>query len=118
MRYLVSTTQRCGSTWLTQMLERTTNSGHRYIDGTACGFDIFGDAKPGALLNLRAALLNKNDVRVYKSHDIASKDFDAVANAFPDLVVLTISRDFKDIAVSRYFYYRYFWPTQPALGPF
>ena len=66
---------------------------------------------------LRQKLQEAKRARVFKSHDIPSKDFDQVCEALPELRILTLSRDFKDVVISRYFYCRYYWPTDGNLGP-
>ncbi len=117
MIYLVSTTQRCGSTWLVRMLEAMTGSGCRHVDGTALGFDLRRASAGTAAQRLAGELRAADGGRVFKTHDVPAKDFAAVCAALPELRVLTVRRDFRDVLVSRYFYYRYYWPTEHALGP-
>ena len=115
--YLVSTTQRCGSTWLVRMLEAMTGSATHYVNGLELGFCLRGPGGAMAAAALAKELHAQRDVCVFKTHDVPRRDFDAVCAALPELRVLTVSRDFKDVLVSRYFYYRYYWPTDAALGP-
>ena len=115
--FLVSTTQRCGSTWLTRLLEAMTDSHCRYVNGLALGFKLRGASKPDAVTRLAETLRSMNEVQVFKTHDVPSRDFDTVCATLPELKLLTMRRDFRDVVVSRYFYYRYYWPTDPALGP-
>ena len=114
--FLVSTTQRCGSTWLTRLLEAMTNSHCRYVDALALGFSLHGTNAPEAIAKLVETLQTMDQIQVFKTHDVPSGDFDAVCATMPELKVLTVRRDFRDVVVSRYFYYRYYWPTDPALG--
>jgi hypothetical protein len=116
MLILVSTTQRCGSTWLVRMLQQSLGLESRYIDCRQLGFRLLKQSLPVALTNLAAAA-RELPYGLLKTHDIPSEDFDGVCSIIPNLRLLTISRDFKDVAVSRFFYYRYYWPTVPQLGP-
>ena len=116
--FLVTTTQRCGSTWLTRILERMTGSASGYVDGRELGFRVRAHSEEGAPEILAGALRSLRPAEVFKTHDIPSKDFDGVCAALPELRLLTVSRDFKDVIVSRYFYYRYYWPSDPTLGSF
>lgn len=115
--YLITTTQRCGSTWLTGMLEQMTGTAARYVDGLVCGFRLREPSAGTAAGEFGEMLRAESGARVFKTHDVPSWEFDAVCAAVPGLRVLTVSRDFKDVAVSRYFYYRYYWPGDPSLGP-
>lgn len=115
--FLVSTTQRCGSTWLVRMLAAMTGSDCRYVDGTALGFDLRRVSAETAAQRLAGELRAAGGGRVFKTHDVPAKDFAAVCAVLPELRVLTVRRDFRDVLVSRYFYYRYYWPTDYALGP-
>lgn len=117
MTWLVSTTQRCGSTWLTRMLAEMTGSPDRYVDGLPMGFGLSQPREPGAAEKLAAFLRGCTGIQVFKTHDVPSADFDAVCAAMPELRILTMQRDFKDVVVSRYFYMRHHWPTEPAFGP-
>ncbi len=116
MRFLLSTTQRCGSTWISQLLEKASGLRGRYIDCTALGFRIGNVSEPEAVNALRNLVNRSPEVGVFKTHDIPSKDFDAACAALPGVQIVTVSREFKDVVVSRYFYYRYYWETDPALG--
>ena len=115
--YLVTTTQRCGSTWLAAMLEQMTGTAARYVDGLVCGFRLRAPSAKTASVDFGKMLQAERGTRVFKTHDVPNWEFDAVCAAVPGLRVLTVSRDFKDVAVSRYFYYRYYWPGDPSLGP-
>ena len=118
MIFLVSTPQRCGSTWLVRMLAGMAGSRDVYVDGLAMGFSLAKERDVVAVGNLVQRLRrDAGTVRVFKTHDVASADFDAVFAAMPELRVLTIHRDFRDTVVSRYFYVRYYWRTDPRLGP-
>ena len=116
MIFLVTTTQRCGSTWLTRMLADMTGSQEVYMDGLALGFRLSKPRQPGALERFADFLRGHAEIRVFKTHDVPSSDFDTVCAATPELRILTMQRDFKDVVVSRYFYMRHYWPTEPALG--
>ena len=117
MIFLVTTTQRCGSTWLVRMLEAMTGSMGCYVNGLEMGFRLRRVSAGTAVVDLGKMMRTTGDVRVFKTHDVPSRDFDAVCAELPELRVLTVSRDFKDVLVSRYFYYRYYWPTDAMLGP-
>jgi hypothetical protein len=133
--YLISTTQRCGSTWVTRLIqrleqERLVEHGDPdpdrirafYINGTELGFRLLQPSQPSAVKRLTAQIKNRmilcsgERFGAFKTHDIAAKDFDLVTAAIPGLRMVTVHRDFKDVVVSRYFYYRYYWPTEPGLG--
>jgi hypothetical protein len=114
--FLVSTTQRCGSTWVTRILEEILGTGCYYLDCNALGFKLSAESDGEAHSRLVAALRSRATTCVFKTHDLPSKDFDAVCSTISELKIITMNRDFKDVAISRYFYYRYYWPTEPALG--
>ena len=117
MIFLVTTTQRCGSTWLTRMLAAMTGSRDQYVDGLQMGFSLAAPRAAGAAGRLADFLRGRSDISVFKTHDVPSGDFDAVCAALPELRIVTMQRDFKDVVVSRYFYMRHHWPTDPGLGP-
>ena len=108
MIFLVSTPQRCGSTWLVRMLAGMAESQEVYVDGLAMGFSLAKQRAAEAVEDLARRLRrDAGAVRVFKTHDVPSADFDAVCAAMPELRVLTMHRDFRDTVVSRYFYLRY-----------
>ena len=115
--FLVTTTQRCGSTWLTRMLGAMTGSRDMYVDGLQMGFSLAAPRESDAVGKLADFLRERSEVKVFKTHDVPSADFDAVCAALPELRILTMKRDFKDVVVSRYFFMRHHWPTDPDLGP-
>lgn len=117
MIYLISTPQRCGSTWLLRMLCRMAGSRDAYVDGLEMGFSLARPRKGDAVEKLVRRLRYSAGVRVFKTHDVPSADFDAVCGAMLELRILTMQRDFRDTVVSRYFYLRYYWLTDPGLGP-
>lgn len=115
--FLISTPQRCGSTWLTKSLSQATNSHELYVNGWELGFSLTDPSEPDAVPKLAAAFAARPDVEVFKTHDVPTRDFAAVCAAVPGLRILTVHRDFRDTIVSRYFMFRYYWPTDPSLGP-
>lgn len=116
-QYVISTTQRCGSTCLTRMLERMTASRCIYLDCAAMGFALDGAvASEEAMLRLELAL-QEIETGVIKTHDLPTLMFDAIVQRLPHVRLLTVRRDFKDVVVSRFFYYKCYWPTDPSLGP-
>ena len=137
MIFLISTTQRCGSTWLTRILSQLVSDEIRaagdaesvnhfraeYVDGNAKGFERIAPTPDSAISKLASEIMTRSVFArgkffgVFKTHDVPAKDFDRVAAKLPDLRLFTVSRDFKDVVVSRYFYYRYYWHTDPGLGP-
>ncbi len=116
MIYLVSTAQRCGSTWLVRMLCAMAEARDVYVDGLAMGFRLARTREDGAVERMAERLRSAGAGAVYKTHDVAARDFDALCAAMPELRVLTMRRDFRDTVVSRYFYLRYYWQTDPGLG--
>jgi hypothetical protein len=98
------------------MLAEMTGTRDTYVDGLQMGFSLAEPRKPGAAERLAAFLCGQPETQVFKTHDVPSADFDAVCAALPELRILTMQRDFKDVVVSRYFYMRHHWPTEPALG--
>lgn len=113
--FLVSTPQRCGSTWLVKMLSGMAGSRDMYLDGLALGFGLTGSTEPDAIRKLTNRLRRDAGVRILKTHDVPSGAFDALCSEIPELRVLTMHRDFRDTVVSRYFYLRYYWRTDPRL---
>ena len=88
-----------------------------YVDGLEIGFSLVRQRNVGAVERLVQRLRRNGGARVFKTHDVPAADFDAVCAAVPELRVLTLHRDFRDTVVSRYFYLRYYWRTDPSLGP-
>jgi Sulfotransferase domain len=115
--YIISTTQRCGSTWVARLLQKVTGTQYLYVDTTCLGFDLYSPSDPLAVGRFSKVLAAQLGRRVFKTHDIPSKDFDAVCSEIDNVKLVTVRREFKDVLVSRYFYSRYYWPTEPALGP-
>lgn len=117
MQFLISTTQRCGSTWLTKALERVIGGRKNdYLNGSALGFKLNKLSDDGAFEKLREIIAERAEIPIFKTHDIPSKDFDRIGEEIPQLKILTLHREFKDVLISRYFYYRYHWPENPSLG--
>ena len=114
--FLITTPQRCGSTWLTRMLCGMAKSRDVYVNGLGIGFRLIPTSEAGAISKLTRFMSRRPAVAVFKTHDIAPKDFDEICTAIPELKILTLQRDFRDIVVSRYFYLRYYWPNEPLLG--
>ena len=117
MIFLVSTPQRCGSTWLVRMLSGMAGVRDEYVDGLVMGFGLTGTRDAGAVDKLARRLRKNTTGVVFKTHDVPAWDFDTVCAAMPELRILTMHRDFRDTVVSRYFYLRYYWRTDPGLGP-
>lgn len=117
MIYLVSTPQRCGSPWLVRMLCGMAGSREAYVNALSMGFGLAGTREAGAIEKLARRLRRNAEVRVFKTHDVPSWDFEVVCDAVPELRILTMHRDFRDTVVSRYFYLRYYWRTDSRLGP-
>ncbi len=115
--FLITTPQRCGSTWLVRMLCGMADARDAYVDGLAMGFGLTGTREVDAVDKLASHLRRNAEGIVFKTHDVPSGDFDAVCAAVPELRILTMHRDFPDTVVSRYFYLRYYWRTDPRLGP-
>lgn len=113
--YLISTPQRCGSTWLSRMLCATTGTQEVYVDGIQKGFRLAKVSEAGAVEKMAAAIARHPATQVFKTHDVAPRDFAALCAAVPGLRVLTVSRDLRDSVVSRYFYFRYYWPLRYAV---
>jgi hypothetical protein len=127
--FIVSTTQRCGSTWVTGTIEQAIRNRMRldgvpskgiklkphYANCLQLGFSLTGKTSPsavGALANYLAQWTSKTvheSALLLKTHDIASAHFDELCDSLPQVRFVTIRRDFKDVVISRFFYYRYFW---------
>lgn len=116
MIYLVTTAQRCGSTWLVRMLGAMAEARDVYVDGLAMGFRLAIAREADAVEKMARHLRAAGGRAVFKTHDVPSRDFDTLCAALPELRVLTMHRDFRDTVVSRYFYLRYYWQTDPGLG--
>ena len=65
MIFLVSTTQRCGSTWLVRMLEAMTGSAACYVNGLEIGFRLRGSSDAGAVMALGKMLRAARGGRVF-----------------------------------------------------
>jgi hypothetical protein len=87
------------------------------LDATACGFSLF-DPTPDDAIERVSQRIEETGSAIYKTHDIGTKDFDRLCARMPELKVLTITRDFADVVVSRFHYYRYFWHAKRELGAF
>ncbi len=115
--FLVSTAQRCGSTWLTKSLSQATKSDDLYVNGWAIGFSLTTASEHGAITKLAETFAAHPHIKVFKTHDVHTRDFAAACDAIPGLRIMTVQRDFRDTVVSRYFYLRYYWPTESGFGP-
>jgi len=115
--YLITTTQRVASSYLQRILHCVTKLPEPYLDATACGFSLF-DPTPDNAIERVAQRIEETGSAIYKTHDIGTKDFPRLCARLPELKVLTISRDFEDVVVSRFHYYRYFWHAKRELGEF
>lgn len=115
--YLITSTQRVASSYLQRILHCATKLPEPYLDATACGFSLF-EATPDDAIERVAQRIEEGGSAIYKTHDIGTKDFPRLCARLPQLKVLTISRDFEDVVVSRFHYYRYFWHTNRELGAF
>lgn len=98
------------------MLCAMAQSRDAYVDCIRLGFRLVPPCDPDAIEKLAAFFRRRPAVRVFKTHDIGAKDFDTICAALPELRVLTLHRDFRDVLVSRYFYLRYYWKSDPRLG--
>ena len=114
--FLISTPQRCGSTWLTRMLCGMAESRDVYVNGIQMGFRLARESEPVAVEKLAVFIRRRPEFAVFKTHDIAPRDFHAICEAIPGVRALTLHRDFRDVVVSRYFYLRYYWRSDPGLG--
>jgi len=88
----------------------------QYVEAAPLGFnlrELSAEAASTLFANQLRSLLTPP---VLKTHDIPSRDFDSLADALPEAKLFTISRNFKDVFISRYFYARYHWETSPHLG--
>ncbi len=114
--FLISTAQRCGSTWLTKSLSEATKSDDLYVNGWAIGFSLVQPSASDAGSKLAEVFAAHPRIKVFKTHDVHTRDFAALCDAIPGLQILTVHRDFRDTVVSRYFYLRYYWPSEPGHG--
>lgn len=108
MKVLITSPQRCGSTWLTRITASVF---------TEPFFDhfIYQNKKPKLRFNIKTPtaisnyidLINDYDRVVLKTHDVSPLNCGNILEKIPELKIATINRDFKDIVVSRYFHNRY-----------
>jgi hypothetical protein len=107
MKTLITSPQRCGSTWLSNMTA--------FVFGSMKACFLYQDEEPKlwfdkknpkAISNL-VDLINSSDKAVFKSHDVSPVNWDEILKNIPELKITKITRDFKDVVISRYFYERY-----------
>lgn len=118
-KVLISTTQRCGSTWISSMCCKIfgkSESGE-YVSGLPqrlMDVSLFGcgDAERVAEFSqtVRNAVL-KTGLRVFKTHDLPLRLVPLFLDQNPDFWVFNIVRDFRDVMISRLMYNRYYLPT-------
>jgi hypothetical protein len=93
-----------------------------YLDGLELGFRVHEMSMENApdklvkRVGMRRAAVPAQIPLIIKTHDISSRDLDALADRIENIRFILVHRDFKDVTISRYFYYRYFWPSNPDLG--
>lgn len=118
-RVLVSTTQRCGSSWIASICCRIIGNSQRptYVGGLPFGlldFARYGSEDEEKVVNysrrLRDPAIMLND-RVFKTHDLPPRLAPIFLEQNPDFVVINVVRDFRDILISRLMYNRYYLPT-------
>lgn len=116
---LVSTTQRCGSTWISSMCCKITGQPQKaeYVSGLPqklLDFSLFGngDAKrvAGFSQGVKEAAMRTGS-KVFKTHDLPIRLVPLFLEQNPDFWVFNIVRDFRDVMISRLMYSRYYLPT-------
>jgi hypothetical protein len=123
-KILVSTTQRCGSTWLASMCYRIKGEFvAEYVGALDYGL---ADAEPPAGDRLIEGVARFSDSikkfpgSVFKTHDLPPALSPVFLEMNPDFHVVNVVRDFRDVLISRLFYNRYFLAAalRPCESPF
>lgn len=127
-KVLISTTQRCGSTWIASICCKIMHQKGmaEYISGlqqNLLEFSLFEVKAEERIAEFSANLIslaNSTRSRVFKTHDLPLRLVPLFLKHNPDFWVFNIVRDFRDVLVSRLMYNRYYLPTigQPLESPF
>jgi hypothetical protein len=116
---LVSTTQRCGSTWLAQICQLITGQSRPalYVEGLSCGlkrFHEFGENDETAMecFITKVTLAQKRNTacRVFKTHDLPPYFAEHFLTEKKNFLIVNVQRDFRDVLVSRLMYNRHHLP--------
>jgi len=113
-KVMVSTTQRCGSTWLARICGEVQREPiAQYVAGLKYNLltseEMSSEQLRIALTGFSSDIRSINS-RLFKSHDLPPKIVPGFLDLNPDFFVFNITRDFRDVLISRLFYNRYFLP--------
>jgi len=116
---LVSTTQRCGSTWISSMCCKIIGQSQKaeYVSGLdqkLLNFSQFGNCDAERVAGFSQgvhAAASSSGSRVFKTHDLPLRLVPLFLEQNPDFWVFNIVRDFRDVMISRLMYSRYYLPT-------
>ena len=119
-KVLVSTTQRCGSSWVTSICYTILglhNGSGLYVGGLKQGLLKLNDGGPERDAE-RVAEFSEvlrghiaAGVRVFKTHDLPPRLFALFLEQNPDFHIINVIRDFRDVLISRLMYNRYYLPA-------
>lgn len=122
-KVLVSTTQRCGSSWVTSICYTILglhNGSGLYVGGLKQGLMKVNDGGPerdaekvAEFSQVLRGHFSTSGVRVFKTHDLPPRLFQLFLEQNPDFHIINVIRDFRDVLISRLMYNRYYLP---ALG--
>jgi len=117
-KFLVTTTQRCGATWVAAICRAITDQGKPagYVPGLDCGLMDFGDwdADPAGKIRQFSRLFRAPKHRgkaVFKTHDLPPALVGEFLEQNPNFHVVNVVRDFRDVLVSRVMYNRHHLPS-------
>ncbi len=115
---IISTTQRCGSTWISSICGKIFQGGgvvhyvpglpHGLLDYTRHGTD--DESKVEAFSDDVRTMLTQGK-RVIKTHDLPPRFASQFLDQNPNFILINVIRDFRDVMISRLMYNRYHLPS-------
>lgn len=98
---LITTTQRCGSTWTTRVTRNSLGLKSTYINGLS--FNV-GPQRRNTQEDIARFLRHIPNNTVCKTHDFPDSCWETCLDTQQALKIVTVLRNFKDVLVSRYFH--------------
>ena len=116
---LISTTQRCGSSWLASICSKVAGGPYaEYVSGLnqqMMNLDRLDEDCSERIAAFSAAVRNRIlmlGANVFKTHDVPPRFFTEFLRQNENFHVVNVIRDFRDVLISRLMYNRYHLPSQ------
>lgn len=113
---LISTTQRCGSTWaasIAQLLMRQELALYvPAIDLGLLNYTLFGESDEDRVERFSQRINSLKPIsRAFKTHDLPVYYVSRFLSLNPNFVVINVNRDFRDVLISRIHYNLFHLPS-------